>query len=146
MNLHISTQAATLSAAGTEARHAISIQEVMTEQPLTIGRSESLATASEMMRVHECRHLPVLEHGDLVGVLAQRDLYLLETFARIDLTRDKVDDAMSTDTCAVPPDAPLRDVARQMATEKCGCAVVIERGRVIGIFTSSDALRVLGEG
>ena len=127
----------------TASRHRLAIQDVMTPQPITIGRAESLATAHEMMRLHDCRHLPVLEHGELVGVVTQRDLYLLETIAGVDLTKDNVDDAMVTDAYSVPPDAPLEEVAAQMAAEKYGCAVVIERGRVIGIFTTTDALRVL---
>ena len=115
----------------------------MTPQPVTIGRNEMLATAHELMRRNEVRHLPVLEHGELVGVVTQRDLYLLETIAGVDLREDRVDDAMSTDAYAVPPDAPLEEVTAQMATHRYGCAVVIERGRVIGIFTTTDALRVL---
>lgn len=121
----------------------LNIQDVMTQQPVTIGRGESLATAHEMMRMHGCHHLPVLEHGELVGVVTQRDLYLLETIGGVDLTKDDVDEAMSTDAYAVAPDAPVQEVAGQMAADHYGCAVVIERGRVIGIFTTSDALRVL---
>lgn len=121
----------------------IAIQTLMTPQPVTIGRTESLATAHQLMREHSCRHLPVLEHGELVGVVTQRDLYLLETIAGVDLRADIVDEAMSNDAYAVPPDAPLEDVAASMAANRYGCAVVIERGRVIGIFTATDALRVL---
>lgn len=140
MPIHISTQA-TGTAAQPPSR--LAIQDVMTPQPITIGRVESLATAREMMRLNDCRHLPVLEHGELVGVITRRDLYLLETIARVDLTKDMVDDAMVTDAYSVPPDAPLDEVAAEMAAQKYGCAVVIERGRVIGIFTTTDALRVL---
>ena len=136
---HISTQ----TPRATVSRHRLAIQDVMTPQPITIGRGESLKTAHEMMRLHGCRHLPVLEHGELVGVVTQRDLYLLETIAGVDLTKDKVDDAMVTDAYSVPPDARLDQVAQQMAKEKYGCAVVIERGRVIGIFTTTDALHIL---
>lgn len=121
----------------------IVIEALMTPQPVTIGRAESLATAHQLMREHGCRHLPVLEHGELVGVVTQRDLYLLETFAGVDLRADGIDEAMSNDAYAVPPDAPLEDVAASMAANRYGCAVVIERGRVIGIFTATDALRVL---
>jgi acetoin utilization protein AcuB len=121
----------------------LAIQDVMTPQPVTVGRSESLSTAHELMRAHDCRHLPVLEHGDLVGVVTQRDLYLLETIPGVDLRSDHVDDAMSTDAYTVPPEAPLDEVTATMATQKYGCAVVMERGRVIGIFTNTDALRVL---
>jgi CBS domain-containing protein len=121
----------------------VAIQQVMTSQPVTVGRNESLATAHQLMRMHECRHLPVLEHGELVGVVTQRDLYLLETIAGVDLRTDQVDDAMTTDAYSVNPDEPLDLVAAHMAKHRYGCAVVIERGRVIGIFTTTDALHVL---
>jgi len=85
----------------------------------------------------------VLEHGELVGVMTERDLYLLERLGGANVDSAEANDAMITDAYAVPPDAPLSEVARQMATERYGCAVVIERGRVIGIFTTTDALRVL---
>ena len=141
MALHISTDATPAPAHLPEA--ALTVQDVMTPQPLTIRRGEPLSTAREMMRTHRCRNLPVLEHGELVGVMTERDLYLLERLGGANVDSAEANDAMITDAYAVPPDAPLSEVARQMATERYGCAVVIERGRVIGIFTTTDALRVL---
>lgn len=122
---------------------ALRIKDVMTPQPITIGRNQTLAIAHEMMRQHHCHHLPVLEHGDLVGILSQRDLYFLESLSGVDVEIDKVEDAMTQDTYAVKPDAKLGEVCARMADEKIGCAVIIERDRVAGIFTSSDALRIL---
>lgn len=121
----------------------LTMKDVMTEQPVTVGRQQTLAIAHDMMRQNNCRHLAVLEHGDLVGVLTQRDLYFLETIAGVDMEKDKVDDAMSTDAYAVGPDAPVQEVCAEMSRHKYGCAVVIERDRVIGIFTATDALSVL---
>jgi len=141
MALHISTDATPAPAHPPTV--ALTVQDVMTPQPLTIGRGEPLSTAREMMRTHLCRNLPVLEHGELVGVMTERDLYLLERLGGANVDSAEANDAMITDAYAVPPDAPLSEVARQMATERYGCAVVIERGRVIGIFTTTDALRVL---
>lgn len=122
----------------------ITVADVMTSQPLTIGRKEPLAVAHEMMREHAVRHLPVLEHGELVGVLSQRDLYFLETIAGVDVGEDSVDDAMNQEAYAVAPGTPVTEVAAEMAKRKFGCAVVMERGRVAGIFTATDALRLLG--
>lgn len=125
-------------------RHSkLTMNDVMTAQPVTVGRDQPLAVAHAMMREHGCRHLPVLEHGDLVGVVSQRDLYFLETIAGVDMDTDRVDDAMSSDAYAVTPDASVQEVAAEMAAHKYGCAVVMERGRVAGIFTATDALRVL---
>jgi acetoin utilization protein AcuB len=116
---------------------------LMTPQPLTIGRTESLMTAHRLMGNHRVRHLPVLEHGELIGIVSQRDLYFLETIRGVDLDNDTVEDAMTTDTYVVAPDTPIRMVAKQMARPRYGCAVVLERGKVAGVFTATDALRLL---
>lgn len=124
-------------------RRRLLVSDVMTAQPLTIGRDQTLEVAHEFMRNERIRHLPVLERGRLVGVLSQRDLYFLETIAGVDMKSDRVEDAMSTDIYVVSPDTPLSTVASTMAKRKLGCAVVVDRGRVVGIFTATDGLRVL---
>lgn len=116
---------------------------IMTPQPVTIGRNETLATAHELMRKHRIRHLPVLEHGELVGVVTQRDLFLVESIRGADIETDTVEDALSTDAYAVDPDVPIAKVAKHMMRNRFGCAVVMERGRVVGIFTVTDALRLV---
>lgn len=120
-----------------------SVGAIMTPQPVTIGRQESLTTAHRLMRSHNIRHLPVLDHGDLVGILSLRDLLFMETLRGVDNDKDIVEDAMTMDTYAVSPDTPVATVARQMARKRYGCAVVMERGRVAGIFTATDALRLV---
>ena len=125
-------------------RRTVTIADVMTPQPLTIGRDQKLVTAHKMMAENGVRHLPVLERGDLVGIVSQRDLYFVETIAGVDKFADKVEDAMTTDARKFAPEAPLAEVARDMFVEKLGCAVIVERDRVVGIFTAMDALRILG--
>lgn len=119
------------------------MKDVMTAQPVTIGREQTLATAHAIMRHNGIRHLPVLEHNELVGIVTQRDLYLMESLDDVDKSLDRVDDAMSGDAYAVSPDAPLADVCAHMAARRIGCAIVVERDRVVGIFTGTDALRIL---
>ena len=115
----------------------------MTPQPVTVGRTESLSTAHRLMRSHRVHHLPVLEHGELVGVVSQRDLFLIESLRGVDRDNDSVEEAMSADAYAVSPDEPIGTVAKHMMRHRYGCAVVMERGRVIGIFTVTDALRLV---
>ena len=54
-----------------------------------------------------------------------------------------VAEAMSPEPYTVPPGAPIDAVAIDMARRKIGSAVVVNRGKVVGIFTTVDALRVL---
>jgi acetoin utilization protein AcuB len=115
----------------------------MTPTPHTIGSDQKLETAHRMMREHGLRHLPVLRAGKLVGVISQRDLYFVEALAGVDVSVDAVADAMTSEVYTVTPEERLADVVTEMAEHRYGCTVVVERGRVVGIFTATDALRVL---
>ncbi len=123
----------------------ITIAEVMTTSPHTIGREQKLARAHDMMRHNGLRHLPVLEGGRLVGVVSQRDLYFNETIAGVDVEMDSVEEAMTTEVFTAAPAECVGDVARAMAQHKYGCAVVVEGGHVVGIFTATDALALLAK-
>ena len=115
----------------------------MTPSPHTIGREQSLSEAHQLMRSHGIRHLPVLDGERLVGVISQRDLHLFETLDDVDPEKIAVSEAMSEDTYAVSPESTVREVAAHMANHKLGSAVIVDRGKVVGIFTAVDGLRGL---
>jgi len=119
------------------------IRRFMSPSPHTISTRQTLAEAHQSMRERGIRHLPVVEDGKLVGVVSQRDLYLLETLRGVDVARELVEEAMSDEPFVVPPDALLEEVAEAMASRKHGSALVVESSTVVGIFTSTDALRAL---
>ncbi len=122
-------------------KHAV--RRYMSLRPVTIGSDRTLADAHQAMRERGIRHLPVVEGGKLVGIVSQRDLYLLGTLRGVDTRLERVSEAMSRDPYTVDPDEPLEDVARVMAQRKYGSALVVERGTVVGVFTTVDALRAL---
>ena len=122
---------------------AVHVRTHMTVAPYSIGIDQPLEVAHGLMRAHRIRHLPVLRGGKLVGVLSQRDLYLIETLRDVDPVSVKVEEAMTQDAYAVAPSTPLAKVVREMAEQRYGCAVVVEAGQVVGIFTAVDALRAL---
>jgi acetoin utilization protein AcuB len=119
------------------------IRRFMTPTPHTISTRQTLAEAHQAMRERGVRHLPVVVDGKLVGVVSQRDLYLLETLRGVDVGRELVEEAMSDAPFVVAPDASLEEVAEAMAKNKIGSALVVESATLVGIFTSTDALRAL---
>lgn len=119
------------------------VREHMTESPHTIGKDQTLGRASAMMRQYGIRHLPVLEGGKLLGILSNRDVYLVESFDDVDPEEVTVEEAMTPEPYAVSPDTPLRDVVETMIEHKYGAAVVMRGSTVVGIFTTIDALRAL---
>ena len=115
----------------------------MSPSPYSIGKDQKLAVAHEMMRTNRIRHLPVLEAGKLVGLLSQRDLYFIETIKGVDREKDTVEDAMTSDTYCVKPTEPVGRVVSEMAKRRLGSAVVVDNGKVVGVFTTTDALKTL---
>jgi len=95
------------------------------------------------MNEHGIRHLPVLHGGALVGLVSQRDIQLLESLQGVESTEVTVEEAMSQDVLTAKPRESVQAVSGRMARRKAGSAVVVEKGRVLGIFTTIDALKVL---
>jgi predicted transcriptional regulator len=49
----------------------------MTPQPISVSPEEAVSEAAFRMVTAAARHLPVVEHGRLVGILSARDLLVL---------------------------------------------------------------------
>jgi acetoin utilization protein AcuB len=121
------------------------VQKYMSHAPHTIGKEQTLAFAHKLMREHRIRHLPVLEGGRLVGLISQRDLALVESLKDVDPEAVTVEDAMSQQVYHVAPEAPLDEVAAEMAEHKYGSAVVMNNNKVVGMFTAVDAMAALAD-
>ena len=119
------------------------VSDFMTASPYLIGAEQPLARAHDIMRKNELRHLPVLHGGKLVGLVSRGDLHFVETMPDVNSEKVSVEEAMSRDVYGVDPDEPLLSVVREMTTRKLGSAVILDQGKVVGIFTVIDALRVL---
>ncbi len=130
---------------------AAKVHEFMTTCPVTIERGAPLVDARALMIQHDARHLPVVDGGRLVGILSARDIEL-----HASLSRDRgggaavpiVAEAMTESVFTCGPDAHLHAVAHEMAEHKFGSAVIVDREqptRVLGVFTTTDALRALAQ-
>ncbi|MGZ3708571.1 MAG: CBS domain-containing protein [Bdellovibrionota bacterium] len=120
------------------------IEKYMSTSPHVVNKEVSIHEALARMRQYQIRHLPVMDQGRLIGLLSDRDV---EVATSIEGTWDfRCEDIMTPDTYAVSPQTPLDDVVRQMAQKHLGSAIVQEEsGKIVGIFTTVDALLALDE-
>lgn len=124
-------------------RSKLTVGDFMTAEPCTVGSDLSLFDAKERMSLNNIRHLLVERDGRLVGVVSSRDLSFAETLGKVDLNRTSVSEAMSRKVYMCAPTDDLAEVAREMEAHRYGCAVIVEDIVVVGIFTTTDALRAL---
>lgn len=121
------------------------IAKFMTTLPHTIGVEQSLTKAGKMMAEYRVRHLPVLQGGDLIGILSDRDVRLVESFRDVDPDKVTVQEAFSPDPYIVSPNASLSEVCSEMSRKKYGCVLVCDNKNLVGIFTWIDALNAFEE-
>ena len=119
------------------------VRSFMTACPHTVEVDQTVATAHTVLYEHRVRQLPVLDDGHLAGLLSDRDLTVIAALREVDPHSIRVREVMSLSLYKVSPDAPLDDVAREMASKKYGAAVVVENDVVVGIFTTVDACAAL---
>jgi acetoin utilization protein AcuB len=119
------------------------VREYMSPSPVTVNGNRSLTAAEALMREHGIRHLPVLDGGQVVGLLSERDVLLVESMPGVNPTVVRVEEAMVQDVFQASPDDSVADVVQTMIDRKLGSAVVVDEGRAVGVFTTIDALRAL---
>jgi len=123
----------------------LTIGSVMTRLPLVVSINDGIDVVERIMQEHGVRHVPVLDGDTLVGIVSQRDVALLLNPALSfgERKRVRIRSVCTRDPYVVDEDEPLDRVVLEMAERHLGSAIVARDGQVIGIFTVTDACRVL---
>ena len=119
------------------------VAQYMTAEPATADRGLLLSDAQQRMDMDNIRHLVVLADGHLVGVLSTRDVAIALGVPGADAKKLTVADAMSGQPYVCGATTPISDVALAMEQHRYGCALVVDGDEVLGVFTTTDALRAL---
>ncbi|MFZ5440286.1 MAG: CBS domain-containing protein [Myxococcota bacterium] len=127
------------------------VRDTMTPNPVSITAQETLQDAMELMMRKHIRHLPVVDAaGMLIGIVTDRDL---RRASPSPLFGSKVDPQAAMETATVDrvmvrapqtisPHQPLREAVQLFVDKKYGGLPVVENGRLVGIITPIDVMRM----
>jgi len=130
------------------------IRDMMTSDPKTVAASAELDVATALMDRHDVRHLPVVEEdGQLVGMLSDRDLLFATGWLPAECRRERFEPSgegrprlvravMSAPVACLGPGERAFDLALRFVTDRVGSVAVQDEGRLVGIATETDLLRV----
>ena len=124
-------------------RKAPQVREHMTHLPVESDRCETVAEAVRLMEMHHVRHLPVMTGSRLRGIVSQSDIVAARLRHGDALDEMPLEAICQADVLTVSPVMPIDQVAEKLLDRHVGSAVVVDGGYVVGMFTKTDALRVL---
>ena len=128
----------------------VRVRDYMATHPQVLGRNDTLDLAEDIMNMGRIRHLPVLDEGELVGIISQRDMFRSAAVTALGFAADtqkalvktiRVKDIMTEKVVTIAPDATVKEAARIMIEKKIGCLPVLENVKLLGIITETDILR-----
>ncbi|OGQ11389.1 MAG: hypothetical protein A2138_27045 [Deltaproteobacteria bacterium RBG_16_71_12] len=126
------------------------IREIMTTNPLTARLGTSVFDAIRTLESEQIRHLPIVEGGELVGIVSDRDLLRFSHAALLedpDAARTRLQVAVSTvmtsDPSCVAPEDDVDDAIDLMLENRIGALPVVDEaeGRLVGILSYVDVMR-----
>ncbi len=113
------------------------VRDRMSRRVITIDADRPVSEANRRLVTHRIRQLPVLRHGQLVGIVTHRDLRAVRPLTR------PVASVMTAKPFTIAPDAAVDEAARLLRTYKIGGLPVVEQKQLVGIITVADVLDAL---
>jgi len=134
------------------------VAEVMTSQVFTVEPNDLIDRVFFLIHYEKIRHLPVVEKGKLIGIVSDRDLYKAlgpksnsnaiehnKDNSQLYVVSQKVGHIMHRGVYTIAPDAMLSEAAAMLAEHRIGALPVVDNGKLIGILSATDVLRVFAK-
>ena len=126
------------------------IRDIMTTRVATVSMDDRLSVIKDIFEQAHFRHLLVLEEGELVGVISDRDLFraispYLDSEAEMNrdtetLTK-RAHQIMSRQLITIASHLTVRDGVKLMLEKGVSCLPVLENGALVGIISWKDFLK-----
>ncbi|WP_298499455.1 CBS domain-containing protein [uncultured Algibacter sp.] len=129
------------------------ISMIMTQDVITLKKTDNLETAEQLFKHHKIRHIPVVSGELIIGMLSYTDLLRL-SFADVTNDNDSSADLMVYNTFTigqvmkrsietVSSSNSIKEVAEVLATKEFHALPVVDNNKLVGIVTTTDLIKYL---
>lgn len=119
------------------------VREIMSPKVEWIGPEASVREAAKKMRDANIGSLPVMEDGELIGMVTDRDICCRGVAASKDSARTKIRSLMSTKIATCFSDQELAEAVKLMAHKHIRRLAVLDRQekKLVGLLSVDDLAR-----
>jgi CBS domain-containing protein len=114
------------------------ISEIMTRDIKKATPDNTLADIAAMMRDEDIGSLPVVQDGELRGIVTDRDIVVRAIADAKEPTTTTVQEVLSEELESVEPEDDVEDAADLMASRQIRRLPVVQRGKLIGMVSLGD--------
>jgi len=120
------------------------LHEIMTEHPVTMPVTGSIADAVDIIVNRRIGGIPITDNnGELKGIVTERDVMMMLATGP---SRYRVEDIMTSSVRVTTPETPISEVSKKMVKCRFRRLPVVTDDVLCGIVTATDIMRYLGEG
>jgi CBS domain-containing protein len=117
------------------------VGEIMTVKPFTLSPGTFIPKAARIMLENKITALPVVDNGDLIGILTNSDLlrFILEEYPGLK-KKIQVKNYMTEEVVTIDPETSLLESHRLMGTKRIRSLPVVENDALVGLITRTDLM------
>jgi len=110
----------------------------MTEAPKTLSPERVAGDAAGLMAQYDIGAVPVMQDGELAGIVTDRDLVLRVMARRLDPSSVTLGEILTRVVTTVTPDVQLSEAREVMAEQRIRRLPVVKDGELVGILSLGD--------
>ncbi len=120
----------------------ISVRDAMTTKPVTAGLDSSIKEVAILMKKGKVGSIVITFKQKLIGIISEKDI-VERVVAKGNPSDDlKAGDIMTTELVTINPNEDIYDALILMGNEEIRKLPVVENGRLVGLLTSNDVLKI----
>ena len=118
-----------------------SVKEIMNPNVVSLEPTATLKEAAKMMSQQKIGSIVIVDENKPLGIITERD-FVTKIMLNSYSADSKVSEVMSSPVIHVSPEQSVADVIDIMANKEIRKVPVIDNGKVIGIVTGTEFLRL----
>jgi CBS domain-containing protein len=127
------------------------ISKIMTEDIITVNKTQSIKEVSDIIKDKNIRHVPVVSGEKIIGMLSKVDLQkisFVNTVDGDDLTTAlydglNIEQVMTKDVKVAQKSDTIYEVASILSKNEFHSLPVVEQDKLVGIVTTTDLIKYL---
>ena len=123
----------------------------MTKNLITLKANDELSHAESLFKKNKIRHIPVVENGEIIGMLSFTDLLRISFVDAVDDDAEDVDaevynlftmrQVMTKNVVTITAETTIKEAVLMFLEGEFHALPVVEGGKITGIVTTTDLLK-----